>query len=209
MTETLEKLPEKVAIHLNDTHPVLAVPELMRILMDENDMSWDAGLTVKPVTACFDFSGNSATDGTDGNVRSYTNNGISVNASAFSRDKTTGAWAKAYLGAYGGGLGVTDSSEGTGSGDSHTVDNVGRDNYVLFEFSQVVAVDKAYLGYVVCDSDVKVWIGTVDGAFDSHITLSDAVLASMGFTEVNQTTLTSARWADLNANGFAGNVHRI
>ena len=28
----------------------------------------------------------------------------------------------------------------------------------------------------------------------------------MGFTEVNQTTLTSARWADLNANGFAGNV---
>ena len=30
--------------------------------------------------------------------------------------------------------------------------------------------------------------------------------ASMGFTEVNQTTLTSARWADLNANGFAGNV---
>ncbi|WP_374241629.1 SdrD B-like domain-containing protein, partial [Zoogloea sp.] len=172
----------------------------------ENDMSWDAGLTVKPVTACFDFSGNSATDGTDGNVRSYTNNGISVNASAWSRDKTSGAWSSAWLGAYGGGLGVTDSSEGTGSGDSHTVDNVGRDNYVLFEFSQVVAVDKAYLGYVVCDSDIKVWIGTVDGAFDSHLTLSDSVLASMGFTEVNQTTLTSARWADLNANGFAGNV---
>ena len=35
--ETLEQLPEKVAIHLNDTHPVLAVPELMRILIDEND----------------------------------------------------------------------------------------------------------------------------------------------------------------------------
>jgi hypothetical protein len=34
----------------------------------ENDLSWDAGLTVKPVTACFDFSGNTATDGTDGNV---------------------------------------------------------------------------------------------------------------------------------------------
>jgi hypothetical protein len=69
-----------------------------------------------------------------------------------------------------------------------------------------VVVDKTYLGYVVGDSDVKVWIGTVNGAFDSHIALTDAVLSSMGFTEVNATTLSSARWADLNANGFAGNV---
>ena len=173
----------------------------------ENDLTWDAGLTVKPVTACFDFTGNTATDGTDGNLLCYSNNGISVNASAFSRDKTTGAWAKAYLGAYGGGLGVTDSSEGTGSGNTHTVDNNGtRDNYVLFEFSQTVVVDKAYLGYVVGDSDAKVWIGTVNGAFDSHITLSDAVLTSMGFTEVSASTLTSARWAELNAGGVAGNV---
>jgi hypothetical protein len=51
-----------------------------------------------------------------------------------------------------------------------------------------------------------VWIGTVNGAFDSHITLSDAVLSSMGFTEVNATDLTSARWADLNAAGYVGNV---
>ncbi|MCK6394374.1 SdrD B-like domain-containing protein [Zoogloea sp.] len=173
----------------------------------ENDLTWDAGLAAKVVTATFDFNGNMATDGTDGNVLCFTNNGINVNASAFSRDKTTGAWAKAYLGAYGGGLGVTDSSEGSGSGNTHTVDNNGtRDNYVLFEFNQAVVVDKAYLGYVVGDSDAKVWIGTVNGAFDSHITLSDAVLSSMGFTEVNATTLTSARWADLNANGFVGNV---
>ena len=83
---------------------------------------------------------------------------------------------------------------------------MGRDNYVLFEFSQAVVVDKTYLGYVVGDSDMKVWIGTVNGAFDSHITLSDAVLSSMGFTEVNLTDLTSARWADLNAAGYVGNV---
>ena len=39
--KTLDNLPDKVAIHLNDTHPVLAVPELMRILLDECGYRWD------------------------------------------------------------------------------------------------------------------------------------------------------------------------
>ncbi|WP_179404284.1 glycogen/starch/alpha-glucan phosphorylase [Burkholderia guangdongensis] len=35
-----DQLPERVAIHLNDTHPVLAVPELMRILIDDHRLPW-------------------------------------------------------------------------------------------------------------------------------------------------------------------------
>jgi starch phosphorylase len=34
-------LPEKAAIQLNDTHPSMAVPELMRILLDDAKLGWD------------------------------------------------------------------------------------------------------------------------------------------------------------------------
>ena len=38
--EGFEELPNKVSIHLNDTHPVLAIPELMRLLLDEHHLPW-------------------------------------------------------------------------------------------------------------------------------------------------------------------------
>lgn len=38
---TLDNLEDKVAIHINDTHPALCIPELMRILLDEYFYSWD------------------------------------------------------------------------------------------------------------------------------------------------------------------------
>ena len=37
----LNLLPQQAAIHINDTHPALAIPELMRLLMDENGFTWD------------------------------------------------------------------------------------------------------------------------------------------------------------------------
>ncbi len=39
--DDIHQLPEKVVFQLNDTHPTIAVPELMRILMDEEFLEWD------------------------------------------------------------------------------------------------------------------------------------------------------------------------
>ncbi len=49
--DDMSLLPEKVAIHVNDTHPGMAIPELMRILIDEENLTWEqaSDITVRTV----------------------------------------------------------------------------------------------------------------------------------------------------------------
>ena len=49
----LRKLPDKVVIHINDTHPGMAIPELMRILMDEEGLGWDEASAIVQRTIAY------------------------------------------------------------------------------------------------------------------------------------------------------------
>ncbi len=51
---TLDNLHEKVAIHINDTHPTMAIPELMRILLDDCGYGWDQAWDI--VTKTFAYT---------------------------------------------------------------------------------------------------------------------------------------------------------
>ena len=50
---TLENLSEHVALHINDTHPAMGVPELMRLLLDEYGYSWDKACEITTKTFAY------------------------------------------------------------------------------------------------------------------------------------------------------------
>lgn len=50
---SLELLPQRVAVHINDTHPALAIPELMRLLLDEYGWEWQQAWEVTTATISY------------------------------------------------------------------------------------------------------------------------------------------------------------
>ena len=50
---TLDNIPDKVAIHINDTHPTMAIPELMRIMLDECGYDWDTAWSLVTRTVAY------------------------------------------------------------------------------------------------------------------------------------------------------------
>ncbi len=52
--KTFDNLPDYYVFHLNDTHPILAIPELMRLLMDDYGYSWDKAYSI--CQRCFAFT---------------------------------------------------------------------------------------------------------------------------------------------------------
>lgn len=53
MGNAIETLPDHFAIQLNDTHPAVSIPEMMRILLDEKGLTWDTAWNITQQTFCY------------------------------------------------------------------------------------------------------------------------------------------------------------
>lgn len=51
--DDIKQLPDKVTLHINDTHPSLAVPELMRVLMDQEGLTWGEAWAITTKTCAY------------------------------------------------------------------------------------------------------------------------------------------------------------
>ena len=155
-------------------------------------------LAVAPAASAFAATtisftgGSSALDGTDGNIRSFSSGGITVQASAFSYNVNT--LEQAYLGWYSSGLGVTNQGEGAGNtNNNHTIDNVGRSDFIALVFSTAVNISSAQLTPYLVSTDPK-----DNDAFISYASLAGA------YTSPNPTALALSNtvFGTLQTNGY-------
>ena len=153
------------------------------------------------------LTGNTSTSGYGGNTMTFTGSGVSVIASAYSLNGT--ALQKAYLGAYDQGLGVTDCATSSpyycsGSSDSsHTIDNSGRDDFVLLQFSSNVIVTGLTFGYT-SDVDFTYKAASTSTVYPTVFTLANYAAYTAAFptvTNVNNNSNTPT-FAGISGNLF-------
>jgi hypothetical protein len=158
--------------------------------------------------------GNSALNGTAGNIRSFTSNGVTVQASAF--DYYGSTLQRSFLGWYSSGLGVTDPGE-NGQNNSHTIDNSGRLDFVILVFNQAVNIQSAVLTPFSLggtpDNDARVSYATLLGAFTPNptaIPLNSSVWSLLNSNSWNVSGNNGAGYlTSLNSLGDYGNVWLI
>lgn len=122
-----------------------------------------------PAQAAFswNFNGNDSLSGSFGNTKTFAGSGTpapapSVTASAWANTGTGSTLQTAYIGAYNGGLGVTNRNEGTGGNDTHSLDNGSNLDSILFNFgSTSVGLSTISVGFISnltgqTDSDLSI-----------------------------------------------------
>jgi hypothetical protein len=150
--------------------------------------------------------------------RDYGNTGQSVKATAWSNTGSGGSFQTAYLGRWDNyGIGVNNRYD-SGS-NSHTVDNSGALDFVMFEFETSMAMNAAMLSVFSCgcynglDSDISIWVGDIDDAFTGNVDLTgldfDDLEDTLGLTRLadnNDNSGASFRTANFNPGGIEGNT---
>ncbi|MGK7941029.1 MAG: hypothetical protein AB4062_12950, partial [Crocosphaera sp.] len=158
------------------------------------DLTTTSGLT----NLIFSLTGSSSTTGAYGNVRTFTQDGVSLDVRAFSSNKDGSNWKTAYVAAFGGGLGITNRSE---SGSQHYVDNGHSLDYLVFEFENNVTLNRTFLDYVGDDSDITVWVGDGNGVDFSNNSFLDSFVREDNFINHG-----GDRWANFNNGELTGNT---
>ncbi len=149
---------------------------------------------------------NTGLDGPDGNVRTYSvvaeGQTVTVRARGWTIDNNT--LRAAFLGTYSNGLGVTNSLEGNGSGNTHTVDNSGTVDLVTFEFDRAVSLKSMFLS-AYGDTDAQILWGNATSAQVAALGNQPVATASallLGSFMSNGTNTSGNRTLDLgNATG--------
>jgi hypothetical protein len=162
-----------------------------------------------PVTFSFTGAqgGPTGIPGAPGNVRTFTEGGITVSVSSwgYTFGALDDAFEKARLGRWTTGLGSCNAEEISCGDPNHQVDNVGADDWLLFLFSEPVDISSVRVDpHGIWDRDVSYYVGDVAIPFDLT-GVNYAALGALGFGSLfSDSSTVSGAFRDVSiAGGFA------